>query len=168
MKDVDRIQIRKVYPSCPGWPSGRELKRVLQSDKNICYPLQTSAPHKYMKICRARPRLVFTFDNGFSALGGQYHSLSGTEFSASKRVTCLLPTTQVESHAGSNVYIWNVFGPDRPPARCVWTEGGGLLGGGVWRRAGHGLVPPAYKNRQRLISLKKKRRKNVCERMVKF
>jgi hypothetical protein len=22
MKDVDRIRIRKVYASCPGWPSG--------------------------------------------------------------------------------------------------------------------------------------------------
>ena len=42
---------------------------------------------------------------GLAVLGGQYHSLSGTEFSASKRVTCLLPATQAESHAGSKVYI---------------------------------------------------------------
>jgi hypothetical protein len=35
-----------------------------------------------------------------AALGGEYQSLSSTEFSASKRVTCLLPATQAESHAG--------------------------------------------------------------------
>jgi hypothetical protein len=46
-----------------------------------------------------------------AALDGQYHSLSGTYFSASNRVTCLLPATQAESHAGSKVYICNVFGP---------------------------------------------------------
>ncbi len=36
---------------------------------------------------------------------GQYHSLSGTYFSASNRVTCLLPATQAGSHAGPKVYI---------------------------------------------------------------
>ncbi len=47
---------------------------------------------------------------GLAALDGQYHSLSGTYFSASSRVTCLLPATQAGSHAGPKVYIWNVFG----------------------------------------------------------
>jgi hypothetical protein len=47
---------------------------------------------------------------GLAALDGQYHSLSGTYFSASSRVTCLLPATQAGRHAGPKVYIWNVFG----------------------------------------------------------
>ncbi len=53
---------------------------------------------------------------GLAALDGQCHSLSGTNFSASSRVTCLLPATQAGSHAGPKVYIWNVFGssPLRP------------------------------------------------------
>ncbi len=63
-----------------------------------------------MKICWARPQLVFTFDSRFSSTVWAVHSLFGTEFSASKRVTCLLPATQAESHAGSKVGIWNVFG----------------------------------------------------------
>ncbi len=73
-----------------------------------------------------------------AALDGQYHSLSGTYFSASNRVTCLLPATQTESHAGSKVYIWNVFssylavipagragaGPHSVPSSgCTWRAG---------------------------------------------
>ncbi len=37
---------------------------------------------------------------GLAALGGQYHSLSGTEFSASMRVTCLLPATRQTAMPG--------------------------------------------------------------------
>jgi hypothetical protein len=45
VKYVDRIQITKVYASCPGvvfWG----VIRALQSDINICYPPQPSSPHK--------------------------------------------------------------------------------------------------------------------------
>jgi hypothetical protein len=50
MKDVNRIRIRKVYASCPGWPSGGHKSSPVR--------------HKYML--------------GSAALGGQYHNLSGT------------------------------------------------------------------------------------------
>ncbi len=60
--------------------------------------------------------------NGLAALGGQSHSLSGTEFSASKWDACLLPATQAESHAGSKVYIWNVFGLNNQRDGIGWPE----------------------------------------------
>ncbi len=62
-----------------------------------------------MNILRAGPQLVFTFDNRFSSTGWAVPQSvrSGTELSASKRVTSLLPVTQAESRARSNVYVWN-------------------------------------------------------------
>ncbi len=39
-------------------------------------------------------------NEGLAALDGQYHSQSGTYFSTSNRVTCLLPATQAETLNG--------------------------------------------------------------------
>ncbi len=55
---------------------------------------------KVYACCPGLPSLSIT---GLAALDGQYHSLSGTYFSASSRVTCLIPATQAGSHAGPKV-----------------------------------------------------------------
>ncbi len=69
-----------------------------------------------MKIYRTRPQLVFTIDNWFSSTGWALGSTTVCPVPyitfRLHRVTCLLPATQAESHAGSKVYIWNVFGED--------------------------------------------------------
>ncbi len=111
MKDVNRIRIRKVYASCPGWPSGgsKEFSSQTQIYAILCrlqlptYKWRSAGPGRSLYLLSV---------TGLAALGGQYHRLPGTEFFAPKRVTCLLPATQAGSHAGSKVYIWNVFGAD--------------------------------------------------------
>ncbi len=108
MKDVDRIRIRKVYTSCPGWPSGGS-KELSSQTQIYAIPCRLQLPTNKWRSAGPGRSLYLLSITGLAALGGQYHSLSGTEFSASKRVTCLLPATQAESHAGSKVYIWNVF-----------------------------------------------------------
>ncbi len=63
VRDVDMIQIMKVYACCLGWPSGGAI-RELQSDINICYPPTFSSP----LINEDLPGLSKTV---LSALGGQ-------------------------------------------------------------------------------------------------
>ena len=64
-----------------------------------------------MKICHARPQLVFTFYNRFSSTGRALpQSVRYRIFHL--HASCLLPATQADSHAGSKVYIWNVFDTD--------------------------------------------------------
>jgi hypothetical protein len=109
MKDVDSIRIRKVYASCPGWPSGGS-KELSSQTQIYAIPCRLQLPTNKWRSAGPGRSLYLLSLTGLAALGGQYHSLSGTEFSASKGVTCLLPATQAESHAGSKVYIWNVFG----------------------------------------------------------
>ncbi len=65
-----------------------------------------------MKICRARLQLVFTFNNRFSSTGCAVQQSVRYIIFHLQQVTCLLPSTQAGSHAGSKVYIWNVFGRD--------------------------------------------------------
>ncbi len=78
--------------------------------QHMVYPPSLQLPtNKWRSTGPGRSWCLFSI-TGSAALDGQYHSLSGTYFSASNRVTCLLPATQAESHAGSKVYIWNVFG----------------------------------------------------------
>jgi hypothetical protein len=108
MKDVDRIRIRKVYASCPGCPSGGSKKFSSQT-QIYAIPCRLHTPTKKWRSAGPGRSLYLLSITGLAALGRQYHSLSGTEFSASKRVTCLLPATQADSHAGAKVYIWNVF-----------------------------------------------------------
>ncbi len=111
MKDVDRIRIRKVYASCPGWPSGGS-KELSSQTQIYVIPCRLQLPTNKWRSAGPGRSLYLLSLTGLAALGGQYQSLSGTEFSASKRVTFLLPATQAESHAGPKVYIWNVFGRD--------------------------------------------------------
>jgi hypothetical protein len=119
MRDVDRIWIRKVYACCPGWPSEGVII-ALQSDINIWYPSLPSAPHnKWRSTWPGRSWYLLSI-TGLAALDGQYHSLSGIYFSASSRVTFLLPATQAERHAGSTVYIWNVFGKNLHISAGAW------------------------------------------------
>jgi hypothetical protein len=84
--------------------------KALQSDINIWYP---SPPFISPHINEDQPgpgrSWCLLSISGLAALDGHYHSLSGTYFSASSRVTCLLPATQAGSQAGPKVYIWNVF-----------------------------------------------------------
>ncbi len=122
MKDVDRIRIRKVYASCPGWPSGGS-KELSSQTQIYAIPCRLQLPTNKWRSAGPGRSLYLLSITGLAALGGQYHSLSGTEFSASKRVTCLLPATQAESHAGSKVYIWNVF-DQSIPWRDEWAENG--------------------------------------------
>ncbi len=121
MKDVDRIWIRKVYASCPGWPSGRS-KELSSQTQIYAIPCRLQLPTNKWRSARPSCSLYLLSITGLAALGGQYHSLSGTEFSASKRGTCLLPATQAESHAGSKVYIWNVFGLNNQRDGMGWPE----------------------------------------------
>ncbi len=109
MKDVDRIRIRKVYASCPGWPSGGS-KELSSQTQIYAIPCRLQLPTNKWRSAGPGRSLYLLSLTGLAALGGQYHSLSGTEFSASNWVTCLLPATQAGSRAGSKVYIWNVFG----------------------------------------------------------
>ncbi len=109
MKEVDRIRIRKVYASCPGWPSGGS-KEFSSQTQIYAIRCRLQLPTNKWRSAGPGRSLYLLSITGLAALGGQDHSLSGTEFSASKRVTCLLPATQADSHAGSKVYIWNVFG----------------------------------------------------------
>ncbi len=108
MKDVNRIRIRKVYASCPGWPSGGS-KEFSSQTQIYAIPCRLQLPTYKWRSAGPGRSLYLLSITGLAALGGQYHSLTGTEFSASKWVTCLLPATQAGSHAGSKVYIWNVF-----------------------------------------------------------
>ncbi len=108
MKDVDRIRIRKVYASCPGWPSGGSKELSSQTQIYAVHCRLQLPTNKWRSAGPGRSLYLLTI-KGLAVLGGQCQSLSGTEFSASKRDTCLLPATQAESHAGSKVYIWNVF-----------------------------------------------------------
>ncbi len=114
MKDVDRIQIRKVYAICPGWPPGGS-KEFSSQTQIYAIPCRLQLPTNKWRSAGPARSLYLLSITGLAALGAQYHSLSGTEFSASKGVTCLLPATQADSHAGSKVYIWNVFGAIPPP-----------------------------------------------------
>ncbi len=114
MKDVDRIRIRKVYASCPGWPSGGSKEFSSQTQIYVI-PCRLQLPTNKWRSAGPGRSLYLLSIIGLATLGGQYHSLPGTEFSAFKLVTFLLPATQADSHAGSKVYIWNVFGWDPPP-----------------------------------------------------
>ncbi len=120
MKDVDRIRIRKVYTSCPGWPSGGS-KEFSSQTQIYAIPCRLQLPINKWRSAGPDRSLYLLSITGLAALGGQYHSQSGTEFSASKRVTCLLPATQADSHAGSKVYIWNVFGSPSENETFRWT-----------------------------------------------
>ncbi len=64
MKDVDRIWIRKVYTSCPGWPSGGQKSSPVRH-KYMLSSVDFSSP----LINEDLPQLVFTFDNRFSSTG---------------------------------------------------------------------------------------------------
>ncbi len=119
MKDVYRIRIRKVFASCPGWPSGGS-KELSSQTQIYAIPCRLHLPTNKCRSAMPGRSLYLLSTTGLAALGGHYHSRSGTEFSASMRVTCLLPATQADSHAGSKVYIWNVFGTHSPGG-----EGGG-------------------------------------------
>ncbi len=121
MKDVDRIRIRKVYASCPGWPSGGS-KEFSSQTQIYAIPCRLQLPTNKWRSAGPGRSLYLLSITSLAALGGQYHSLSGTEYSASKRVTCLLPATQAGSHAGSKVYIWNVFGSDIRTEYCMREE----------------------------------------------
>ncbi len=110
MKDVYRIRIRKVYASCPGWPSGGS-KELSSQTQIYNIPCRLQLPTNKWRSAMPGRSLYLLSTTGLAALGGHYNSRSGTEFSASMRVTCLLPATQADSHAGSKVYIWNVFAP---------------------------------------------------------
>jgi hypothetical protein len=90
MKDGARIRIRKVYASCPGWPSGGS-KELSSQTQIYAIPCRLQLPTNKWRSAGPGRSLCLLSITGLAALGGQYHSLSGTEFSASMRVTCLLP-----------------------------------------------------------------------------
>jgi hypothetical protein len=79
---------------------------ALQSDIDIWYPSPPfSSPLINEDLLGRAAAGCLLSITGLAALDGQYHSLSGTYFSASNQVTCLLPATQAGSHAGPKVYI---------------------------------------------------------------
>jgi hypothetical protein len=67
MKDVYRIQIRKVYASCPGWPSGGHKSTPVRH-KYMLYSTDFSSP-LINEDLPGLAAIVFTFDNRFSSTG---------------------------------------------------------------------------------------------------
>ncbi len=72
MKDVNRIRIRKVYASCPGWPSGGSKELSCQTQiRYMLSPADFSSPliNEDLPGQAAACLPVFTFDNRFSSTG---------------------------------------------------------------------------------------------------
>jgi hypothetical protein len=113
-RDVHRIQITKVYTSCPGWSSGGR-KSTPVKHKHMLFPpacsspliaedLPGSWPGRYMKMDSPKqnslvPQFVW------------YHSLSGTICLCLQACNVLLyKLGQATWRVGSKVYVCNVFG----------------------------------------------------------
>ena len=58
-----------------------------------------------MKICRPGRSLCLLSITGLAELEGQYHSLSGTYFSATKHVTVCFQPSQADRRTASLVYV---------------------------------------------------------------
>ncbi len=84
MKDVDRIRIRKGYASCPGRPSGGS-KELSSQTQIYAIPCRLQLPTNKRRPAGPGRSLYLLSITSLAALGGQYHSLSSTEFSTSKR-----------------------------------------------------------------------------------
>ncbi len=89
MKDVDRIQIRKVYACCPGWHSGGGHKSAPVSHKHILSHPSFSSPLINEDLL-AGPQLEFTLNN---------------RFSATKHVTVCFQPSQADRRTASLVYV---------------------------------------------------------------
>ncbi len=94
MKDVDRIRIRKVYASCPGWPSGGS-KEFSSQTQIYAIPCRLQLPTYKWRSAGPGRSLYLLSITGLAALGEQYHSLTGTDFPPpSELLVCYQPHRQ--------------------------------------------------------------------------
>ncbi len=71
MKDVYRIRIRKVYVSCPGWPSGGSKELSIQT-QIYAIPCRLHLPTNKWRSAMPGRSLYLLSTTGLAALGGHY------------------------------------------------------------------------------------------------
>ncbi len=106
MKDVDRIQIRKVYACCPGWHSGKSppvSHKYMLSHPSFSSPLIN-------EDLPAGPQLVFTLNNRFFRHQACYSLLPAKPGGQADRVVSLYKYKVVGINSPVLEFLNNLWG----------------------------------------------------------